>query len=137
LLDKGFEVTRTSSFLDSLGNWFIEFESPDCFIMVLSDRDEVLVRLYPVKSNRKLCIALQPLIFYLSGGKTFIGNYEGNLAWGTQKQLKRTSDLLEEYIDQTLPYMGSKYLNYENEIHSAGDEYMRIQFATNRQKTYY
>ncbi len=108
-----------------------------CFITVLSDRDEVVVRLYPVKSNRRLCIALQPLIFYLSGGKTFIGSYEGNLAWGTKKQLKQISSLLEEYIDQILPYMGSKYLNYEIEIESAGNEYMRIQFATYRQKTYY
>jgi hypothetical protein len=54
LLGKGFEINRISRVLDSLGNWFIDFESPDCFITVLSDRDEVVVRLYPVKSNRRL-----------------------------------------------------------------------------------
>ena len=134
LLDKGFVITRASDFLESLGNWFIEFESSSCFIIVLSDRDEVVVRFYPVKSNRKIVIALQPMIFYLSGGKTFIGNYEGNLVWGTRKQLKQTANLLKEYIDQIIPYVGDEFQRIENDIRLAGNQYMRIQRATYRQE---
>jgi hypothetical protein len=134
LLDKGFVITRSSDFLRSLGSWFIEFEASNCFLIVLSDRDEVVVRFYPVKSNRKIVIALQPMIFYLTGGKTFISNYEGNLAWSKRQQLERTSNLLKEYIDQIILYMGDKFLHIENNVMLAGDQYMKIQRASYRQE---
>ena len=134
LLNKGFKISNASGFWESFGNWFVEFESPDCFLSILSDRDEVFVRIYPIKSDRKIAIGLEPMVFYLSGDRTFIGNYEGNLVWGTKKQLEQTSSLLEEYIDKIIPYMGREFQNIRNDYMLSGKRYMEIQRTTYRQK---
>ena len=136
LLDKGFRISNASNFIDSLGFWFVEFESPKCFLMVLSDRDEVMIRIYPVKADRKVAIGLKSMIYYLSQGKTIIGNYQGNLVWGTRKQLAQISSLLDEYIDQIMPYMGNEFQHIADDYKLASKEYVELQTSTFQRRGY-
>lgn len=134
LFNKGFSISNASGFIESLGNWFVEFESSSCFIIILSDHDEVDVRIYPVKPDRKVVVGLKPMIFYLTSGRVFIANYEGNLVWETKKQLAGVSRLLEDYIDQIIPFMGREFQNIKNDYMVAGKRYVDIQVATYRQR---
>ena len=136
LFDKGFNVSNASGFFDSFGNWFVKFESSKCFLTVLSDRDEVTIRIYPIKADRKIVIGLKSIIFYLSKGQTFIGNYQGNLLWGTRKQLEQASKLLEEYIDQIIPYMGNEFQRIADDYKLASEKYLELQISTFRGRGY-
>lgn len=130
LFEKGFEIRRCSNFLESLGNWFIEFESDSCFIVVLSDRDEIIIRIYPVKLDRKIVIGLKPMIYYLTNGKTFIGTHKRNLVGGTKKQVEQMSELLEKYIDRIIPYFGNEFQTHKDGKMVAQKRYIELQVAT-------
>lgn len=93
LIDKGYQVHDARS-------WYVSLKSAKCFIKILSDRSEISVTFAPVNVKTKHEIGLGTLIYYISRGKNFVGYFEGNLAWGKNKQLERLSSLLSQYLDQ-------------------------------------
>lgn len=129
LFDKGFKVSNFSSLLESLGSWFVEFESDSGFIVILSDRDEIMVRIYPVKLDRSVVVGLKPMIYYLTNGQTFLGSQNRNLVRESKKQIEEISGLLKKYIDRIIPYFGKGYKNYESGIMEAQKKYIELQLA--------
>lgn len=129
LFGRGFEVSNTSNFFESFGNWFVEFESPDCFMVVFSDRDEVFVRFYPVKTDRNIVTDLGFMVYYLTNGQLFVGANEGNLIGSSNKQLERSARLLAEYIDQIIPYFGQGFEKNKEDLMTATKEYDAFQLA--------
>jgi hypothetical protein len=127
LIDRGFEVRNVSSFLESFGNWFVEFESPDCFLVIFSDRDEVLVTMYPVKTDRNIVTDLGFMVWFLSNGQVFIGSDEGALVGGAKNQLERSARLLEEYIDRIVPYFGQGFEKNNEDIMAATKKFDAFQ----------
>jgi hypothetical protein len=127
LIDRGFEVSNTSSFFESFGNWFVEFESPDCFLIIFSDRDEVLVSMYPIKTDRNIVTDLGFMVYFLSNGQVIISPEKGNLVGGAKKQLERSARLLEEYIDRIVPYFGQGYEKNKEELMAATKKFDAIQ----------
>ena len=93
LFEKGYQIHDARS-------WCVVLKSSKCFIRILSDRSEISVSFAPVNVETKHEIGLGTLIYYISRGKNFVGYFEGNLAWGKNKQLERLSSLLNLYIDQ-------------------------------------
>jgi hypothetical protein len=93
LIDKGYQIHDARS-------WYVTLKSSKCFIRILSDRSEISVSFAPVNVETKHEINLGTLIYYISRGKNFVGYFEGNLAWGKNKQLERLSSLLSQYLDQ-------------------------------------
>jgi len=127
LIDRGFEVSNASSFLELFGNWFVEFESPDCFLVIFSDRDEVLVRMYPIKTDRNIVTDLGFMVYFLSNGQVFIGPEEENLVGGAKKQLERSARLLEEYIDRIVPYFGQGFEKNKEDLIAATKKFDSFQ----------
>jgi hypothetical protein len=123
LIDRAFRVSNASNFLESFGNWFVEFESSDCYIVIFSDREEVFVRFYPVKADRKNVTDLGFMLYFLSGGKLFIRDMENNAVPSEKQQLKKLSSFLEEYIDRILPYFGRGYEKNKDDLTLATKEY--------------
>jgi hypothetical protein len=126
LPSKGFKVSRTSNFLESFVNRFIEFESPDCYIVVFFDREEVVVRFYPVKADRKYVTDLGFMLYLLSNGKLFMKEIVDSAVLSEKQQLVRLSSLLEEYLDRMLPYFGRGFEQHKDKMNLVTKEYDRI-----------
>ena len=101
LYDNGFIRSNAEYVAELNGNWDVEFKSQDCFIYVISDRNEIILEIAPAKNpSIKNRVSLEREIYFLSNGSVIVEPFKGNLAWGEQKQLDRISKLLKEYIIQ-------------------------------------
>ena len=98
LFDKGYLIRDVRYSQEAF--WHVILESPNYFIRIDCDRDYISVLFDPEKRNGRYQIGLESLIYYLSDGKHFVGYFEGNPAWGKNKQMERLSGLLSEYHDQ-------------------------------------
>jgi hypothetical protein len=134
LFGKGFKLRNFSNLLESFGNWFVEFESPNCLILIYSDRDEVFVTIYPDKTDKKNTMGLELIIYYLTNGRIFIGNFTEEIVGGIKKRLERTAVLLEEYIDQIIPYCGHEFQNIKEDLRLSNKRYWDHQSATYKKK---
>ena len=101
LYDNGFIRSNAEYVAELNGNWDVEFKSQDCFIYVISDRNEIILEIAPAKNpSIKNRVSLEREIYFLSNGSVIVEPFKGNLALGEQKQLDRISKLLKEYIIQ-------------------------------------
>ena len=83
------------------GNWLVEYKSEECLIYITSDRNEIILEIAPTKTtNNNNRVSLEKEIYILSKGKVVIEPFQGNFAWGENKQLEHLSKLLKEYINQ-------------------------------------
>ena len=105
LYEKGFVISNAEYVPQLNGNWDVEFKSQNCFIYIVSDRDEIILDIAPVKfTNINNRVSLEKEIYTLSNGSVIVEPFKGNFAWGKKKQLQRLSSLLKEYIDKIIEH---------------------------------
>ncbi|HCK67242.1 MAG TPA: hypothetical protein DHW49_13345 [Anaerolineae bacterium] len=105
LYEKGFIMSNAAYVPQLNGNWDVEFKSQDCYIYIVSDRDEIILDIAPVKYNNIYNrVSLEKEIYNLSNGNVIVEPFKGNFAWGQKKQFERLSRLLEQYIDKIIEH---------------------------------
>ncbi|MBE0681576.1 MAG: hypothetical protein IH589_06650 [Anaerolineales bacterium] len=129
LFEKGYKICSAYYAYQHFGNWGIQLESQDCVIFIVQDRFEISISFSPVFESRDYNhqIGLQTMIYFLSKGKNFVGSFNGNHFWNKKRQFERMAVLLNEYLDQIVPYFG-KNLYYESKVEfvDAYMDYVRI-----------
>jgi hypothetical protein len=134
LLNGGYKIREFHYFPESFGNWEAQLESPNCLIIISSDRNAILLSFASLKANINYQIGIEPMIYFLSREERFIGNFEGNLFRGKKKQFERMANLLKEYIGQITPYFGDNFENHKNELLSAQNKYNRLSLEKHIQR---
>lgn len=124
LFESGFKIRSIQYFPEKNGNWLVDVESIDFGIQVYSDRNVLNLVLVPAKvPNNEITISLRAMIYYLTDGREFIGDFEGNFAWNKAKQFERLARLLKEYIHEITPYFGAEFERYRSELLQAQKMY--------------
>ena len=123
LFDKGYKVREVRYFPESFGNWYVLLESSKYFIRIDYDRSYISILFDPEKANGRHQIGLETLIYYLSKGKHFVGYFEGNPAWGKNKQLERLAGLLSEYHDQIARLFETGFQRFREDLSPAQKKY--------------
>jgi hypothetical protein len=136
LFEKGFRIRDAHYAINPNGSWDVSLESQDCIMSIVQDRSEISIYFSPVfgSDNPADRFGLETMIYFLSQGQNYIGNFEGNLAWGKKKQFKRLADLLKEYIDQIAPCFGSNYLEHKDELRDREKQYRNVEWHKIREK---
>ena len=101
LFEKGYQVREIR--YSGKAFWHVILESSRSYMRIDCDQYFVSVMFDPEKINRTNQIGLGTLIYYLSKGQQFVGYFEGNPAWGKNKQMERLASLLRQYHDQIAP----------------------------------
>jgi hypothetical protein len=122
LFERGFTIRELDCVYENSGHWKIILESEKCTINIYSDRDEIFISLSPTH-NREYEIGIEPMVYFLSEGNTFIGWFEGNQFKEKKKQFERLANLLEIYGDQIIPYFGEDFEKYKDALIQAQREY--------------
>ncbi len=128
LFDRGFEIQESKVGLIWPLNWslMLRSEREQCDIRIWSDRDEIFLAFRRIYAPSDKWMGLEPTIYYLSKGQTFVGKFEGNLH-DRKGQLARLSILLREHIDQILPeFQAVNYSRHHDELLRAGEEYLEM-----------
>jgi hypothetical protein len=124
LLERGYRICDAQYFPKINGNWVVTLESPDCKIEISSDRDIIgVVFSPPRKGSEKTHVSLESMIYFLTEGREFAGDFEGNFAWGKRRQLERLASLLRVYIDQITHYFGDNFEKYKSDLILAQRKY--------------
>jgi len=123
LFDKGYQIRDVRYYPESFGNWYVILECSKYSIRIDCDRSYISILFDPEKVNGRHQIGLESLIYYLSKGKHFVGYFEGNAAWGKNKQLKRLAGLLSEYHDQIARLFESDSQRLREELSPAQKKY--------------
>ena len=121
LFDKGYHVGDVQYWHAAF--WQVNLECPNLCIKINCDRDYISVLFAPENRNNWFPIGLETLIYYFSKGKHFVGYFEGNPAWGKNKQLERLASLLSQYHDQIAPLFEIDSQGLREEILLAQKEY--------------
>ena len=83
----------------------------------------------PVNVDRKYGISIEAMIYFLTEGREFIGNFKGNFAWGKRKQFERLVSLLKTYLDQIVPYfISGNFEKYKADLMLAQKKYNDVSF---------
>jgi len=123
LFDKGYKVREVRYFPESFGNWYVLLESSKYIVRIDCDRSYISILFDPEKANSRHHIGLETLIYYLSKGKHFVGYFEGNPAWGKNKQLERLAGLLNEYHDQIAHLFESDFQRLREDLSPVQKKY--------------
>ena len=110
LFDSGFHI-QSSKYIDEyMGYWEIIFEHSDCLVEIRDDRGEVCLDLgnKHEKTKKEMWFDLSALVFYLSEGQNFIGQFDGQLRERDQ-QFLRLAGILADYLDKIIPVIGPGY----------------------------
>jgi hypothetical protein len=126
LLDKGYKIRDVQYFKEAFGNWYVILESSKCFVKIDCDRNYISVLFDPEKANSRHQIGLESLIYYLSKGNHFVGYFEGNPAWGKNKQLERLSSLLHEYHNQIVQLFEIDYERLKEDFSPSQKRYSEL-----------
>ena len=126
LFKKGYVIRRTDYDFTHFGNWRVVLESVDCLIEIYQDRDEIFLAFAPKNGSQENLIGIEPMVYFISHGDTFIGWYDGNLAWDKRQQFKRLARLLEEYVDLITPYFGNEFKKYAGDLILAQKNYNKL-----------
>ena len=126
LFQKGYEIRKTGHDFKDFGDWRAVLESLDCLIVIYQDRDEIFLAFAPRNGGQQNLIGIEPMIYFISHGNTFVGWYDGNLAWDKRQQFERLARLLEEHLDQITPYFGIDYRKYANDLTLAQKNYNNL-----------
>lgn len=98
----------------------------NCGIVIYSDQGEIGVLFSPIDSNLTYRIGLEAMIYFLSNGQVFVGKMEKSFFNTRKKAFEQLSRLLEEYIDQIVPYFGKDYEKYKHELMLTQQKYLDI-----------
>ncbi len=125
LFEKGYKIREAHYSINPNGSWHVDIESKECVVSIVQDRSEISAYVSPKLGSNTLGnqISLEALIYLQSNGKNIIDSYEGNLAWGKQKQLERLAGLLKRYADQIASYFGSNFHYDKSVFRNAEQEY--------------
>jgi len=123
LFDKGYKIREILYHPQSFGNWGVILESLNNLIIISCDREEIFVSFAPLNTDKRDNIGLEAMIYFLSQGQVFIGNFDGDLFREKKKQFEKLSHLLEEYLEQITPYFGGNFLSYKTELLSTQQKY--------------
>ncbi len=131
IFEKGFKTVSFAYFPKSFGDWKMTFQSEICVMEIGTTQQEVDIGFMPLNANINKGFGVHTLVYFLSDGKKFLGNYEGDLS-NQKDQLERLADLLKEYFESILAIMNdaSQYYDlldnaYRNVIRLAFDNYER------------
>lgn len=123
LFERGFEIREILCRSLAFGNWSVVLESPNCLIIIASERDEIFLSFAPLNTDKKDRVCIEAMIYFLSEGKIFIGGIEGNRSPQKKKQFEKLASLLIKHIDQITPYFGSEFAKHKDELFSVQKEY--------------
>jgi hypothetical protein len=123
LFERGYTLNEIFYDSKNFGNWWVVLQSSCCVIFVTQDRSEILLSFASHKSETNNQIALESMIYFLSGGKTFIGFFDGDLFREKKRQFERLAQLLKGNIDRIEPYFGSDYEKFKIELLVAQRKY--------------
>jgi hypothetical protein len=126
LLDKGYTIREIKYFREAFGNWYVILESFKYFVKIDCDRNYISVLFDPEKANSRHQIGLESLVYYLSKGNHFVGYFEGNPAWGKNKQLERLSSLLNGYHDQIAELFETDYERLKEDFAPSQKRYSEL-----------
>jgi hypothetical protein len=97
LFQHGFIVTTKNHQPEHMGFWELVLLSDDCAIKIYDDRGEILISIGTSTSDN--WVGLSNVIFYITNGKEFIGNFEGEIR-EKDEQLIRLARILENHIEK-------------------------------------
>jgi len=134
LEESGYKIHDAQYFPEMNGSWAVDLESSGCNIEIYSDRDVLNLIFIPVNADRKYRISVEAMIYFLTEGREFVGDFEGNFAWGKRKQFERLVSLLKTYLDQIVPYFGDDFEKYKDNLMLAQKKYNDLSFKIYRTK---
>lgn len=124
LFERGYTIRRVKEL--PMGEWRVILSLDNCVIMIYEEQGEIGVLFSTLDSNFDYRVGLEGMIYYLSNGKTSVGRLEKSFFSARKKSFERLSSLLEQYIDQIIPYFGEDYERYKHEIILAQQKYLDI-----------
>ena len=96
-------------------SWRIELKSSDCRVKVWSERGTgVYLHLAPL--NEQIYFSISALIYYITNENEFISTFSGNEGLTKKQQFKRLARLLEQYLDDILPYLTDDFEKNREEL---------------------
>ena len=131
LFDQGFQIRYVNFEQRRMIFWNAILESSKCLIHIFQERSDIFLTIAPpnaITPNNVIeiqnQIGIQPMIYYLSAGKKFIGLYERSFYRDRKKQFKVLASLLEENLNQITPFFGNyEFRQYQRDLLDAQKEY--------------
>jgi len=126
LFDKGYRISQVDIPFLATRRWTVLFESSECVIKIFEDQGTIFLVFAPLKQRIDDRIGLEVMIYYISQGQKYIGEFEGNHRdW--KKQLERLAKFLVEYLEQITPYFEiNKFQQSYSEFLAAQKEYEKL-----------
>lgn len=109
-----------------MGDWEVALESNDNTIVVFSDHGEINLAFAPKDSDVENQVGIRAMVYFLSNGKIFIGEYQKSLFNQKRKRFEQLAKLLKEYINQITPYFGKDFDKFKHELILARKKYNNI-----------
>lgn len=128
LFDMGYKIRDPKKL--PMGDWEVVLESSENSIVFYSDHGEINVAFAPIDSDVRNQIGIRAMIYFLSNGKNFIGDYEKSIFGNKKKRFEQLAGLLKEYIHQIIPYFGKDFEKYRHELILAQKKYNDVYMDT-------
>jgi len=124
LFDMGYKFRDVKKL--PMGDWEVVLESSDNSIVFYSDHGEINVAFAPIDADVTNQIGIRAMIYFLSDGKNFIGDYKKSIFGNKKKRFEQLARLLKEYIHRIVPYFGKNFEKYRHELTLARKKYNDI-----------
>jgi hypothetical protein len=109
-----------------MGDWEVVLESVENMIVIFSDHSEINLAFAPKDSDIENQMGIKAMIYYLTNGRVFVGEYPKNLFNNRRKRFEQLANLLKEYINQIRPFFGKDFDKYKHELILARRKYNNI-----------
>ena len=130
LYESGFRVSSSKYEPEDMRFWEINLLSKEFLVQLYNDRGEIMMRV-GVNQNRNRWHALETVIFYISKGQDFVGNYEGQLS-DIDRQMQRLANLLQKYYNQIQRICGVEYEKHEDGLDKAYNALLELMLKVGR-----
>jgi hypothetical protein len=135
LQNKGFQFDSFEYRQQSFGCWEITFKAKKCILQVYRERYNDINIVFKSAENpeENKWFGLGTLVYFISGGKNFIGLFEGK--WiDTDGQIKRFINILNIYLDDILNLFENNFAQTSKAIEEMSKPLFELNMAEYRKR---